>query len=122
MAYPLMSASGPATRHRRTASYPAPRAIVGPGLLPPGPPAAAPGAAPVLPVTGPPARAPPAVELPAGAAGSPSAPRRPPALGSGITMGGFGASARLAATTAFTFATRVVNGTDILASVSVAWC
>src|SRR5436309_3350392 len=104
-----MSASGPAARQRSTASYPVPRAIIGPGRLPPRAPApVAPAGPPVVPPPLPPA---------VSAGGLPAA-----ALGSDITMGGLGASARLAAITALSRATRVLYGTDMLASVSVAWC
>src|SRR5947209_8909621 len=102
-----MPASDPATRHRSTASYPAPREIIGPGRLPAAVPAAAPPAGPVAaPGAAPPPVAPPAPPRvpPAPAAGLPGMA----VLDSGMTMGGLGASARFAATTAFNFATRVL--------------
>src|SRR5437660_297985 len=99
MAYPAISASLPATRQRRTASYPPPRAIIGPGLRPPPAAGGVPGLAGA-----------------AGVAGAAAAVPRPApcARGSCITMGGLGESARLAATARFTRATLVVYGTLML--------
>src|SRR5579872_180495 len=111
-----MPSSGPAPLHCRTASYPPPREIIGPGRLPP---AAPPWAAPSVPRPPRPLR-PPSAAGPEAAAPSvavaPAPPRAPPAPGARVTTGAFGERARLAATAAFTRATLAVYGTDMLSS------
>src|ERR1017187_8329282 len=102
-----MPASGPAGLHCNWASYcDRPRVIRGVGRRPPPAGAAAPGVPPAL--------------VPPAAAPAPFLP--PPWPAARKTSGDFGASARLAATTAFMRATLAVYGTDIFSSVSVAWC
>src|SRR5438309_9498037 len=115
-----MSASGPAARHCRTASYPPPRVIIGPRPRPPAVAAVVPSAGGV-----PPRRPPAAAVVPSAGAAPPRGPAvagaapsagvvpprpRPPACGARSTTAGLGASARLAAAAALILAACPVYG------------